>query len=88
MNATDLKSHLTSDPFIPFRIHMTGGKSFEIIHPDQVLLTQTRAHIDVQPDAQHGIPDHAEYCSLLHVVRVEELPNAELRQGRQTRKRR
>jgi hypothetical protein len=73
MRPEELRELLTTRPFVPLRIHMTDGKSFDIRHPDNVLVLRSRVDIGVPTDAASGILDRVEHRSLLHVVRVEEL---------------
>lgn len=62
--------------FIPLRIHMTDGQTYDIRHPEAVIVLRSRVDIGMKPDPITGVVDRVEHCSLLHVVRVEELqPN-------------
>jgi hypothetical protein len=72
MRPEEFKQLLTTRPFAPLRIHMTDGRTFDIRHPDQVLVARSTIDIGVEPDP-NGIVDRAEFCSLLHVVRIERL---------------
>jgi hypothetical protein len=74
MRPEELQELLRVRPFVPLRIHLSDGKSFDIYHPDRVLVLRSRVDIGVAPDAASGILERVEHCSLLHVVRVEELP--------------
>ena len=73
MRAEEFAALLKSRPFIPIRIHMTDGKTFDIYHPDCVLVLRSRIVIGLGPDPNSGVLERIEHCSLLHVVRVEEL---------------
>jgi len=73
MRPEDIRKLLNKRPFAPSRIHMTDGQAFEIRHPDNVLVLRTRVVVGVPADTSTGIPDRAEHCALLHVVRIEEL---------------
>ncbi len=73
MRPEELRELLNTRPFVPLRIHMTDGKAFDIRHPDNVLVLRSRIDIGVPPDTANGILDRVEHCSLLHVVRVEEM---------------
>ncbi len=53
---------------------MTDGHTYDLYHPDQAIVLRSRVDIGVEPDP-NGIFDRAEFCSLLHIVRVEPLPN-------------
>jgi hypothetical protein len=56
---------------------MTDGKTFDINHPDFVLVLRSRVDIGIPQDPESGILDRVEHCSLLHIVRVEELMRVE-----------
>jgi hypothetical protein len=74
MRPEELKELLNARPFVPLRIQLTDGRQFEIYHPDRVLVLRGRVDIGVAPDPGSEILDHVERCSLLHIVRVEEIP--------------
>jgi len=72
MNPDELKAILRRQPFIPFRLHVSDGASYDIRHPEMVLLTRRAAYIGVP--AEDLIPEKAVIVSLIHVSRLEELP--------------
>jgi hypothetical protein len=74
MRAEELKLLLRKRPFAPLRIHRSDGQSFDIRHPDNVIVLQQRVDIGVGGDPKTGVAESVEYLSLLHVVRIEELP--------------
>ncbi len=63
-------------PFTPLRIHLTDGKTFDVRHPELVWVLRSRIDIAIPGDESLGILDRVEYCSLLHIVRVEDLSTA------------
>jgi hypothetical protein len=72
MNAQDFIQLLRRKPFIPMRIHMSDGEKYDVFHPDNILVSHSR--IDIGRSAEpHGIVDRVDYCSLEHVVRVEDI---------------
>ncbi len=73
MRAQEFVELLKIQPFVPLRIHMTDGKFFDIRHPELVLVLRSRVDIGVASDPTKGVLDRVEHCSLLHVVRVEQL---------------
>lgn len=73
MRAEELTQLLRRQPFVPLRLHMTDGRIYEIRHPELVLVLKSRVDIGVSPDPNTGVLERVEYCSLLHVVRIEEL---------------
>jgi hypothetical protein len=74
MRADELTELLRTRPFLPLRIHLTDGQFYDIRHPDMVLVLRQRVDIGVKPDPATGVLERVEHCSLLHIVRVEELP--------------
>ncbi len=57
MNYKEVMSHVTAEPFRPFRIHTASGRSFEIKHPEVVQVGKTTLTISVPlsddiPDAE------------------------------------
>lgn len=73
MRPEELTALLRKHPFVPLRIHTTDGKTFDTRHPEQVLVLRSRVDIGVMPDPTTGVLEAVEHCSLLHIVRVEEL---------------
>lgn len=74
MRAEELTELLRPRPFVPLRIHLTDGQTYDIRHPDLVLVLRQRVDIGLQPDPGTGVLERVAHCSLLHIVRVEELP--------------
>ncbi len=72
MSAQDLLELLRKRPFIPFRIHATDGKTFDVRHPDQALVLRTRVILPLGA-GPGDVPDRSEHLALVHIVRLEEL---------------
>ena len=45
MTVDDLRSLLRAQPFSPFTIHLSDGRSFEIHHPDYLIVPPERSVI-------------------------------------------
>jgi len=71
MRPDDLLELVRRQPFEPFRIHITGGATYDVRHPDQIIVLRARAVLAV--GSANGIPERLEHVALAHVVRVEEL---------------
>lgn len=76
MRPEDLREFTRKQPFAPYRIHVTGGQTYDIRHPDQVIVLRSRVVIGV--DAENDIPDRVEHVALIHIVRLEELRTEDL----------
>lgn len=72
MNAIEFKELLKRKPFIPLRIHMSSGESYDLFHPDNIIVTHSYAGIGRGAEP-NGVVDRVDHCSLLHVVKVEEI---------------
>ena len=72
MRPDDLIELVRRQPFAPFRIHVTGGVAYDVWHPDQIIVLQSRAVLAA--GGGNGIPERLEHVALAHVVRIEELP--------------
>ena len=71
----DLVEELRKRPFEPFRIHTTDGASYDIRHPEWVMVSPTRVVIFVPLTGQpHPIFDRSDSVALIHVTRLEPLP--------------
>jgi hypothetical protein len=78
MRAEDLYAFTRRQPFVPFRIHSTDSRSYEVWHPDQVIPMRSRVIVGV--GGEGAPPDAVEHLSLIHVVRLEEI-DADRRQN-------
>ena len=76
MRPEELTELLRKRPFVPLRIHLTDGQSYDLRHPEQVLVLRQGIDIGIQPDPITGVLERVEHCALWHIVRVEELQPA------------
>jgi len=60
-----------AQPFRPFRVYSSDGRTYEVRHPDQVLVLETSGLLAVPRADGSGIG--SERLSLLRVVRLEDL---------------
>jgi hypothetical protein len=68
MRPEDLREFTRRQPFEPFCIHITGGKTYDIRHPAQVIVLRSRLVIGVGGD--NSIADSTEHIALIHIVRI------------------
>ena len=71
MRPENLLELLRRRPFEPFRIFATDGRTFDVKHPDQMIVLRSRAVLASGGDAH--VPDHLKHLALVHVIRIEEL---------------
>ncbi len=71
MRPEDIREFRDRQPFKPFRIVFTDGKTFEIPHWDFLFVTAHTVEIGVPADPVSGMPAQRVVASPLHVIRVE-----------------
>jgi len=70
-------SYVTAEPFRPFRIQMTGGRTFEIRHPEMVQVGRTTMTIfSFMSDDPEQAKERQIEVSLLLIESVEPLDAA------------
>jgi hypothetical protein len=74
MRPEEITALLRKRPFVPLRIHMTDGHTYEIHHAEVMIVSRSHAMMGLRPDAASGVFEGVEYLGLVHIVRIEELP--------------
>ncbi len=70
MNMETIRDWLNRRPFEPFVIRLSNGESYDVRHPENVILMKTRLIVGY-PEA-----DRAVHVALIHVNGIEELQTA------------
>ena len=74
MSPEELLAARRLEPFVPFRLHLADGRSFEVPHPEAVLVTKRMASVAVYLPGHvpgRSFPARAETISLTDIVRLE-----------------
>jgi hypothetical protein len=74
MTREELHEQARRQPFRPFRIVLTTGETYDIRHPDLVMVGLRSITIGITKDDSGTFYDRLVRADLLHVVRTEELP--------------
>jgi hypothetical protein len=72
MTADTFKEILHRKPFEPFRVVMSSGESYDIVHPEMAFVT-VKALLLAIPDSTHAEGERLAFCSYLHIAHVETL---------------
>jgi hypothetical protein len=75
MTVQTFRDLLRQQPFRPFRLIMSSGKTYDVRHPEMALLTRTDMLVGVG-ETDDGVPAEFKICSLLHVAAIEPLEPA------------
>jgi hypothetical protein len=74
MTEQELQAAARRQPFEPFRLILTTGTTYDVRHPDLIMVGRRSAVIGVTSDPNRKIYDHTIKVDLLHIVGIEELP--------------
>lgn len=75
MTLQTFRELLRQQPFKPFRLVMSSGRTYEVRHPEMAWLTRTDILVGVG-ETEEGVPAEFRICSLLHVSAVEPIGSA------------
>ena len=76
----NIQELLNREPFLPFRLIMSSGKTYEVVSPNSAALLKSEVFV-VLPDGDHGA-----HVPFLHIASIETLANG--RGRRSTRRKR
>ena len=76
MSPRDLIKRVRRRPFIPFRMVVSEDGTYDVRHPEQVLVTRDTAVIGIPGDQEDEFFETSVLVDLLHVVRLEPLEAA------------
>ncbi len=47
----DIVAELRAKPFAPFQIALSDGRAYDVVHPDQAMVTRGHVVLGIPPDA-------------------------------------
>ena len=78
MDTASLKQRLERTPFLPFRIHLVDGRSFDILRPDWTLVIPPFRRVFIaRPQHGQGRFCPIEEIDVVFITSLEELPPAQ-----------
>jgi hypothetical protein len=75
MRPEDVLHWLQATPFVPFRMTMNSGLTFEVRHPELIRLMRTSL-IYFTPSLDEGVFDRAQMFGLVLIERIERIERA------------
>jgi hypothetical protein len=73
MSPEELRETLKHQPFEPFRLVMTDGIGYDIVHPDLLWVGKRSAMVGLTGQPGQTFYERAVKVDLLHVIRLEPL---------------
>ena len=74
MTASDFHTVLRIRPFVPFRVVTSEGTTYEIRHPELVMVAASSAVIGYPTPGEPMTVSRYDIVSMLHIVRLEPMP--------------
>jgi hypothetical protein len=78
MSVEDFRSRLSKRPFEPFRVTLTDGRIYDVVHPELALVGYTSVVIGI-PGEKYGdepVASRLVTVSLDHVMQLEDVATA------------
>ena len=85
MRAKEILELLRQQPFQALRIHISDGASYDVPHPEMMMVTSTLVMI-AQPPLKDGVPTRWAHCDPMHVTGIEPLTGRKRTNSRKRRK--
>jgi len=79
MNPEALAQELEREPFIPLRLRLSDGRTFDILNPGLCFIARLGLYA-FRAKPRHALAEDVEVISLRHIVSIETIATAE--QGR------
>lgn len=72
MRPADLREFIKREPFHPFRITLTDGRTYDIRHPELAMVGRSAVILGIMaPGEIEPVYDRAVTVSLLHIMQAE-----------------
>jgi hypothetical protein len=85
MTADAVFARLRRRPFVPFRLILTSGTTYDILHPEMLFISKSGLTVAIYERNQHPspeeIPVREALVSFLHIAATEDLPQPTAKAG-------
>ncbi len=71
MRTPDIEAQLKQRPFVPFLLHMSDGSSYQIRHPEMLMVSNTVLAVGVYDEPDTPRPARIVMCDPIHITRLE-----------------
>ena len=66
-----IMDYVSAEPFLPFRIKMASGQTFEVRHPEMILIGRSSVRVHTYADAETGVGDRWHDVSMMLMETIE-----------------
>ncbi len=75
-NSDDIQRRLRQSPFVPVGIIISSGQTFDVYHPDLVLVGRRDMIIGMASSENPAMYEHTTRVPIMHVTALDDLPPA------------
>ncbi len=78
MKPDEIRAHLHKHPFVPIRVFISDGSSYDVHHPDFMLVSRAEVVIGLDAGADQ-VPERNAYLDPVHITRIEPINGKQAR---------
>ena len=68
-----ITTRVNEQPFKPFRVVTSGGQSYDVVHPELILVGTRECKIAISDSKDSATHDKIAQVSILHITALEDL---------------
>jgi hypothetical protein len=76
ITAMQLRDHMNENPFRPFRVNLSDGRSFEVLNHDMAFVKRNSIEIGINLDSRSFAQKYVE-CAILQITSIEDIATAQ-----------
>ena len=84
MPPEEVRKRLRNQPFEPFRMHLSDGAAYDVVHPELVMLGHRSLVLGLASTPEDTLYERTVDVDLLHIVRMEPLRGEARRKKRES----
>jgi len=77
----EMQQRVRKQPFVPLRIVTSSGESFDVFHPEMILIGQRDVQIGESSREDSIIYEQVNRVSIMHITAMKDLPARKRRNG-------
>ena len=81
MRPAEIEAQISKRPFTPIKLCMSDGSSYDVHHPEMVIVSRTVIAI-AEHTPRTRTPERVLLCDPVHIIRIEPLDGRPPRRGR------
>lgn len=71
----EIEARVRGRPFVPVRITTSSGQSFDIYHPDLILIGRRSVEVGTASSENPKHYEHVTRVAIMHITALEDLPS-------------